>query len=133
MTRMPSDAGLTVLELVVALGITSGVVAMIVASLPRSRPTQEVVAVQIADFVAKVRKEAILSGRAQVLHVSAGSMSSDRDRLVWGADASAPIPTRNDRLVLYPDGSVSGGALSIDVEGEALRITVPSRDGVEAP
>src|SRR5262249_51338124 len=83
-----TDAGVTILELVVALGILAGLLVAVSGSIPRHAPAAETPSPATA--VAKARVRAILSGQAQVLHTDGAIIVFTATGTNWSATASAP-------------------------------------------
>lgn len=114
---MRSDAGLSVLELVVGLGIVAGLLVVVGASLPRSPAHTQTDATAILAFVADARTEVILTGRAGVVNIGRQEMSFGDQRIQWDAElavtAGAAAPVTGYRLLLEPDGSYSGVPLYV--------------------
>lgn len=124
--RFRADAGLSVLELVVVLGIVAGLLVVAAASLPKSF-APKVDAAAVAAFVSDARSQVILSGKTSVLTIAPRSMTFGAHQLSWDADlavtaAGKGLPAEY-RLVLYPDGSYSGAALSVQSPGGSRLIS----------
>lgn len=115
--RLGGDAGFSVLELVVALGIAAGLLVVVAASLPRPAADAKTDAAAIAAFVSEARSSAVLSGSAGVLAIGTNSMAIGDKRIQWADDLSVTTATNNPaaeyRLILYPDGSYSGATLYV--------------------
>lgn len=122
---MKPDAGFSVLELIVALGITSGLLVVVAASLPRA-PASGTDAAAILSFVADARSEVILTGEAAVLKIGPHSMSFGARQIQWGEELTvttgATTPPASYRLLLDPDGSYSGPTLHVRSPGAALAV-----------
>lgn len=114
---MKPDAGFSVLELIVALGIAAGLLVVVAASLPRPPADAATDATAILAFVAAARNEVILTGQPGVLAIGPRSMSFGDKQIQWGpelavATAAAP-PAAVYRLLVDPDGTYSGEALYV--------------------
>jgi len=114
--RANADAGLSVLELVVVLGVMAGLLVVVVSTFPRSADAK-VDAAALAAFVSEARSEVILSGETGVLTITPQSMTFGEREISWSdgltvtaVGAAAPV---DYRLVLYPDGSYSGATLYV--------------------
>ncbi|MBI4924134.1 MAG: hypothetical protein HY834_20555 [Devosia nanyangense] len=137
MSRLPSDAGVTVLELVVALAIITGVLAMIATAIHPLRPSADSELIRLSRFVANARTDAILSGRAQLLKIAPRRMSYRAKQIEWAGDAKVEA-LGNDTsqtnpegaIVIYPDGSFSGAGLTIRTGDLSQSIDAIFRDGV---
>lgn len=114
---MKPDAGFSVLELIVALGIAAGLLVVVAASLPRPPADATTDATAILAFVSAARTEAILTGNPGVLEIGPRSMSFGGRRIQWGAElavtAGTAAPTAVNRVLVDPDGSYSGAALYV--------------------
>lgn len=128
-----ADAGMSVLELVVALGIAAGLLVVVAASLPRPAAETGTGAKAIATFLSEARTRAILSGEAGAVTVARQSMVLGDKRIDWGSElfvatAAASLPT-DYRLVIYPDGSYSGAPLYVRSGGGKQLIPGTFRSG----
>ena len=128
-----ADAGVSVLELVVVLGVAAGLLVMVAASLPRPSAEPRADAAAIAAFLSEVRTQVILSGETGVLTVAQNSMTFDDQRIDWGTDLAVATSTAGMaagyRLVVYPDGSYSGPPLYFRSAGEKTLIPGVFRSG----
>lgn len=115
--KLANDAGFSVLELVVALGIAAGLLVVVAASLPRLAIDARTDPAAIVAFVSEARSGAILSGTASVLAIGSHSMKIGDKQIQWTDDLSVTTrskdPAAEYRLILYPDGSYSGAALYV--------------------
>jgi Tfp pilus assembly protein FimT len=115
--KLGGDAGFSVLELIVALGIAAGLLVVVAASLPRPAADAGADAAAIVAFVSEARSSAILSGTAAVLAIGSNSMTIGGKRIQWTDDLSVATSTKDPaaeyRLILYPDGSYSGATLYV--------------------
>ena len=105
-----SQAGMTILELVVALGILAGLLAMVSASIRPSVPAQINDTERLAAFVAKARTDAVLTGQTRLLHIGDGKVStagSELDGL--NSELLAPLLriSAGGTIILYSDGTTS--------------------------
>lgn len=114
---MRPDAGFSVLELVVALGIAAGLLVVVAASLPRPPADPTTDATAILAFVSAARNDAILSGEPGVLEIGPRSMSFGDKQIAWGSELSVATgtaaPAAVYRMLLDPDGSYSGATLYV--------------------
>jgi Tfp pilus assembly protein FimT len=131
--RSRTDAGISVLELVVVLGIAAGFLVMVAASLPRPTVEARIDAAAIAAFLSEARTRVILSGEAGVLTVAQGSMTFGDKHIDWDTDlsvaASATRLSSDYRLIVYPDGSYSGSPLHVRSSGGTQPIPGVFRSG----
>ncbi|OEO31857.1 hypothetical protein VW23_014365 [Devosia insulae DS-56] len=123
---MKPDAGFSVLELIVTLGIMAGLAVVVAASLPRAPADAITDAAAILSFVAEARTEVILTGEAGVLTIGQHSMSFGDKQIQWGPEfavtTGAATSPASYRLLLDPDGSYSGATLYVRSPGTALAI-----------
>jgi prepilin-type N-terminal cleavage/methylation domain-containing protein len=132
MRALSADAGFTILEMLVGLAILSGLVAMIGASTVHRRPSEALTIGSINAFVTKVRMEAIISGKAQLIHVDPRGMRAGGAALDW-SDSTPPIDRNGQRLdgpfnlVVYSDGSISGSDLFVQLNVTRARVSAPWR------
>jgi hypothetical protein len=118
----PADAGMSALELVIALGVAAGLFVVIAGAMPRPPAEDGTDPKAIAAFLSEARSKAILSGVAALVEIKPGAMVSGDRRIDWKADIAvvtetASLPTEY-RLFAYPDGRYSGGPLRIRSAGE---------------
>jgi len=121
MTRR-SDAGLTILELLVVLGILSLITGLAAAQMVPRGERIETAYQRLEVLVDAARLTAIQSGRAQVLFL-VGEQATAGVGAVAGDDSATVTlltgtrsPT-SGRIVIYPDGSASGPTIAADEKG----------------
>ena len=123
---MRGDAGLSVLEMLVALAVCAMVVGVIAASLQGRQAPSGAGYVQIADFLEQARVKSMLSGEAATIVLGSDRLSRGDQTVVWDPSkvhvsagvVNSQSPT-DQRFVLFPDGTVLGSPLSIrDDAGE---------------
>ncbi len=114
---MKADAGFSVLELIVGLGIVAGLLVVVAASLPRPPADVGTDATAVLAFVSEARTAVILSGEAGVLAIGPDSMSFGDGQIQWGPGlaviAGPTAPAAPYRLLIDPDGSYSGATLYV--------------------
>lgn len=105
-----SQSGMTILELVVALGILAGLLTMVAASIRPALPQPGNDAKQLVAFIATARTDAILDGQARLLHIGDGRIWTTGAELA-GLSPALLAPLRRSApggtIVLYADGTVS--------------------------
>lgn len=112
--RAPPDDGFSMLEMLVVLAIVASLPVLAAASL---RGTSDPPTVDPRQLIANVRAEAILSGRMHSINFGAGRIEAPGrvveldGRLTVGQTERAQYT-----LLLYADGTFSGGQLSINDE-----------------
>ena len=133
-----TDSGVTLLELVVALGILSLAYAF---ALPLLRgPTRSVelqtFAQDIVNYLRTARAEAIMTGRptAIVFDVPGRRVLPAGTRVPRSFPASATVSLQSSRelqteaggqqIMFYPDGSSSGGRVILDQAGRRIVVGV---------
>lgn len=113
-----SESGMTILELVVALGILAGLLAMVSASIRPSIPTQVSNTERLAAFISKARTDAVLSGQTRLLHIGDGKVSTAGSALD-GLNSALLAPllrvSAGGTIILYSDGTTS-----VPVDAQAL-------------
>jgi prepilin-type N-terminal cleavage/methylation domain-containing protein len=116
------DAGLTMLELLVVLAILSSVVAVAASRIGPQAPPSDQASTRIEQLIEATRLAAIRSGQADVLVFEPGTARSSAGEVNWDGDTevvpgSLDARTPSGRVVLYPDGSASGPAVTIMAAG----------------
>lgn len=121
MTDEGREAGFSMVELLVVLAVVAGLSALAAMSL---RPSDSSRPTDLRRFMAEARSAAILSGRPVAITVEAGRVHWAKGDvelsgrlLVDGRAAAMPY-----QIVAYPDGSYSGGTLTIQHNGIATAI-----------
>lgn len=120
------DAGLSVLEMLVALAVCAMVVGVIAASLQGRQTPAGAGYIQIADFLEQARVKSMLSGEAAIVVLGSDRLSWDDQTVAWdpskihvSAGTVNSQSLSDQRLVLFPNGTVLGSPLSIrDDAGE---------------
>lgn len=117
---MQGDAGLSVLEMLVALAVCAMVVGVIAASLQGRQTPASAGYIQIADFLQQARVKSMLTGEATIAVLGSDRLSWGDQTVVWDPSkvhvSAGPVnsPSLADqRFVLFPDGTVLGSPLSI--------------------
>jgi hypothetical protein len=108
MIAASSDAGATMLELLIGLGLFAGLLVVTVSVIGPTAPLKNE-SHAVASFISAARSDAILSGEAGALTVGPEGLAFGRKTL---ALAAPPVGTEAARLVLYPDGTLAGDAAS---------------------
>ncbi|HRY24658.1 MAG: prepilin-type N-terminal cleavage/methylation domain-containing protein [Geminicoccaceae bacterium] len=127
--RAPTDAGFTLLELLVTLTLLAVVAATILPRFGGERPrTLEQRAGEIARELGRMRLEAVGSGR--VLTVPTTDLAAG---LPAGMTLAA---TETQELVFFPNGMTNGAVWRLETEDRAVGLTVDwltGRVAVDAP
>ncbi len=127
--RAPTDAGFTLLELLVTLLLLAVLAATIMPRFGNQRPrTLEQRAEEVARELGRLRLEAISSGR--VLTVPATELAA---RL---PDGTTLVTGETEELVFFPNGTSSGAAWQLETENGAVDLTIDwltGRVAVDAP
>ena len=101
MIATSSDAGATMLELLIGLGLFAGLLVVAVSVVGPASPAKDE-RQAVASFIAAARSDAILSGEPGVLAAGPGGVS------FAGKTIGLAVAPRPVRLVIYPDGTLAG-------------------------
>lgn len=139
-SRHPSHRGMTLLELMVVIVILSIIAGLIPLSIRRLTPVQHTAAIarSLGIDIRELQSQAAACGHPLELILDPSGytlqrMSAGKVKHVgWPANATATLKQSPDaqpsrRLIMYPDGSSSGGEFELHIgEGRAAISVTPS-------
>jgi general secretion pathway protein H len=130
--------GFTLLELIVVLAVIALVLALVPGLMLRPQPglDVEIAARALADGLRQTRSQAMLSNREEVfaVDVEQGLFRAGRERALKQLDRNIElhlytaeaelIDRERGRIRFFPDGSSTGGAIDLKLDGQHSRVSV---------